>query len=164
MATHLVKGCCPLDCQDTCAWVAHVEDGRVVRLEGARDHPFTRGALCAKVNDYHTRTYAGDRLLHPSRRTGAKGSGAFERISWDEALDTIAERFTRIIAEHGAEALLPAFRRSRSRAGAASAAPRATWWPTRATRAASTPSSSPRAGWYWCGAPTRSPPAITTGT
>ncbi len=105
--TRLVKGCCPLDCQDTCAWVAHVKDDRVVRLEGARDHPFTRGSLCAKVNDYPTRTYAPDRLLFPLRRVGAKGEGAFERITWDQALDTIAERFTAIIAAHGAEALLP---------------------------------------------------------
>jgi anaerobic selenocysteine-containing dehydrogenase len=102
-----VTGCCPLDCQDTCSWVAHVEDDRVVRLEGARDHPFTRGALCAKVNDYPTRTYASDRLLHPLRRVGPKGSGRFERVTWDEALDLIAERFAAIIARHGAEALLP---------------------------------------------------------
>ena len=103
----LVKGCCPLDCQDTCSWVAHVEDDRVVRVEGAREHPFTRGTLCAKVNDYQTRTYAPDRLLHPLRRTGPKGAGSFERISWDEALATIATRFTAICAEHGPEALLP---------------------------------------------------------
>ena len=50
-----VRGCCPLDCQDTCSWVAHVEEGRVVRVEGAKEHPFTRGALCAKVNDYEQR-------------------------------------------------------------------------------------------------------------
>ena len=54
--TQMVKGCCPLDCQDTCSWVAHVADGRVVRVEGAREHPITRGALCAKVNDYQSRT------------------------------------------------------------------------------------------------------------
>lgn len=70
----------------------HVEDDRVVRVEGARDHPFTRGARCAKVNDYPSRTYAADRLLHPLRRTGSKGEGRFERISWDEALATIAAR------------------------------------------------------------------------
>ncbi len=102
-----VKGCCPLDCQDGCSWVAHVEDERVVRVEGARDHPFTRGALCAKVNDYPARTYAPDRLLHPLRRTGPKGSGAFKRISWEEALDSIAGRFSAIIEEFGPEALLP---------------------------------------------------------
>ena len=68
-----VKGCCPLDCQDTCAWVAEVEDGHVIGVRGAKDHPFTRGVLCAKVNDYPARTYAPDRLLHPLRRVGAKG-------------------------------------------------------------------------------------------
>ena len=107
--TRQIKGCCPLDCQDTCAWTAHVEDGRVTRVEGAKDHPITRGVLCAKVNDYQSRTYAPDRLLHPLRRTGAKGSGAFEQISWDEALDTIAERFLAIIERDGPEALMPLF-------------------------------------------------------
>ncbi len=102
-----VRGCCPLDCQDTCSWVAHVQDGRVVKVEGAKDHPFTRGSLCAKVNDYQERTYAPDRLLQPSRRVGQKGEGAFQPISWDTALDLIAERFQRIIAEDGAEAILP---------------------------------------------------------
>ncbi len=103
----LVKGCCPHDCQDTCSWVAHVEDERVVRVEGAREHPFTRGVLCAKINDYEKRTYAPDRLLFPLRRTGPKGEGQFERISWNAALDAIADRFAAIIAEHGGEALLP---------------------------------------------------------
>jgi anaerobic selenocysteine-containing dehydrogenase len=102
-----VKGCCPLDCQDTCAWVAEVEDGRVTSVRGARDHPFTRGILCAKVNDYQARTYAPDRLLHPLRRVGPKGSGRFERISWEEAIDLIGARFLDIAARHGAEALLP---------------------------------------------------------
>jgi len=102
-----IRGCCPLDCQDTCAWVATVEDGRVTRVAGAADHPITQGVLCAKVRDYETRTYAPDRLLHPLRRVGPKGAGAFERISWDVALDTIAERFSAVIARHGAEAIMP---------------------------------------------------------
>lgn len=102
-----VKGCCPLDCQDSCAWVAHVEDGKVTRVEGAKDHPITRGVLCAKVKDYEQRLIAPDRLLYPMKRSGPKGSGQFQRISWDEALDTIATMFKAIIAEHGAEALLP---------------------------------------------------------
>jgi anaerobic selenocysteine-containing dehydrogenase len=104
-----VIGCCPLDCADTCSWVAHVEDGRVIRVVGAKDHPFTRGVLCAKVNDYQARTYAPDRLLHPLQRSGPKGGGQFERISWDEALDTIAARFTAIIESNGAEALMPLY-------------------------------------------------------
>lgn len=105
--TRLVKGCCPLDCQDTCAWEAHVEGDQVVRVVGAASHPITRGVLCAKVNDYERRVDAPDRLLHPLRRTGAKGSGSYERIGWDEAIDTIATRFSSIIRESGAEALLP---------------------------------------------------------
>lgn len=103
----VVKGCCPLDCQDSCAWEAQVTDGRVVRVQGAPDHPFTRGVLCAKVNDYQKRTYAPDRLLYPLRRTGPKGSGEFERITWAEALDSIASRFAEIIEVSGPEALMP---------------------------------------------------------
>jgi len=102
-----ITGCCPLDCQDTCSWVAHVENDRVVRLEGAKAHPITRGGLCAKVRDYQTRTYASDRLLYPLRRTGPKGSGHFERISWSQALSTIARRFQSTIDRHGAQALMP---------------------------------------------------------
>jgi len=102
-----VKGCCPLDCQDSCAWIAHVEDGRVTRVEGVKDHPITRGVLCAKVRDYEARLTAPGRLLHPLRRAGPKGSGQFARITWDEALGEIAQRFRTIIAEHGGAALLP---------------------------------------------------------
>lgn len=102
-----VRGCCPLDCQDTCGWVAQVEDDRVVRVEGRKDHPITRGALCAKVNDYQERTYAPDRLLYPQRRVGPKGEGRFERVTWADALDLIAERMQTIIATDGPEAILP---------------------------------------------------------
>lgn len=102
-----VKGCCPLDCQDSCSWVAHVEGGRVVRVEGAKDHPVTRGVLCAKVRDYEERVTAPGRLLHPIRRAGAKGEGRFARVSWDAALDHIAARFRDIIGTYGAEALMP---------------------------------------------------------
>lgn len=102
-----VRGCCPLDCQDSCAWVATVEDGHVTRVVGAPDHPITQSVLCAKVRDYETRAYAPDRLLHPLRRVGPKGTGQFERISWDVALDTIAARFSEVIARHGAEAIMP---------------------------------------------------------
>lgn len=102
-----VKGCCPVDCQDSCAWIAEVKDGRVVGVKGAREHPVTRGVLCAKVKDYETRLTAPDRLLHPLRRTGPKGTGRFEPIGWDRAFETIAAQFKSIVAEHGAEALMP---------------------------------------------------------
>ncbi|HEX2312211.1 MAG TPA: molybdopterin oxidoreductase family protein [Thermomonospora sp.] len=102
-----VLGACPLDCPDTCSWQVTVEDGRAVRLRGNPDHPFTRGALCAKVNRWLERAEAPDRLLHPLRRTGRKGEGRFERITWDEALDEIATRLRGVIDEHGGEAIWP---------------------------------------------------------
>lgn len=102
-----VRGCCPLDCQDSCAWIATVEWGRVTGVTGDKNHPITRGILCAKVRDYETRVYAEDRILHPLRRTGPKGSATFERILWDEALDIIADRWHAVIDGHGPEAIMP---------------------------------------------------------
>jgi anaerobic selenocysteine-containing dehydrogenase len=103
----VVRGGCAHDCPDTCAWEVTVEDGRAVRLAGAAGHPYTRGGLCAKVNNYLDRVYSPDRVLHPLRRTGAKGEGVFERVGWEEALADIAGRLRRIVAEDGAEAILP---------------------------------------------------------
>ena len=102
-----VPGACALDCPDTCSWIVTVEDGRAVALEGDRAHPFTRGVLCNKVNGYVAYTRSPDRLLYPMRRRGPKGRGTFERISWDEALDEIAERFDGAIREFGGEAIWP---------------------------------------------------------
>jgi anaerobic selenocysteine-containing dehydrogenase len=84
-----------------------VEGGRAVALRGVKEHPFTRGGLCAKVNHFLDRVYSPDRLLHPLRRTGAKGAGRFERISWHDALDLVASRLVEITAAHGGEAVLP---------------------------------------------------------
>jgi anaerobic selenocysteine-containing dehydrogenase len=76
-------------------------------MRGNPDHPVTRGFLCGKVAQYLEREYSPDRLLYPHRRVGAKGEGRFERISWDEALDTIAERLAKVAAAAGPEAILP---------------------------------------------------------
>jgi len=85
-----------------------VEDGRAIDIRGAPDHPPTGGALCTKVARYLDRTYSAERVLHPMKRVGPKGSGEFARISWDEALATIAERFTEIAASaDGPEAIVP---------------------------------------------------------
>ncbi|MFT4585462.1 MAG: anaerobic selenocysteine-containing dehydrogenase [Gammaproteobacteria bacterium] len=100
-------GACPHDCPDTCAMVFEVEDGRLVKVRGNREHPVTRGGLCVKLNDYEKRHYHPDRLLYPMRRTGAKGSREFERITWDAALDEITSKWQAIIAEHGAQAIVP---------------------------------------------------------
>ena len=103
-----VRGACPHDCPDTCAMLVTVEDGRAVHVAGDPDHPFTRGFLCAKVNRYIERTYHKDRLLYPLRRTGKKGSGRFERISWDEAVAEIADRLGSIArSPDGPQAILP---------------------------------------------------------
>jgi anaerobic selenocysteine-containing dehydrogenase len=106
----VVRGCCPLDCPDTCSWEVTVDDaGRAVDLRGLREHPFTRGALCGKVNHYLDALYAPDRLLHPLRRVGAKGEGRFERCSWDEALDLTAAGILQAVERHGPESVLPYF-------------------------------------------------------
>lgn len=84
-----------------------VEDGRVVKVEGEEEHPFTKGFLCVKTNYYLERLYSPIRVLYPKKRVGPKGSGKFERISWDEAIATICERFAQIRDEYGAEAILP---------------------------------------------------------
>ncbi|MGF1597554.1 MAG: molybdopterin-dependent oxidoreductase [Acidimicrobiales bacterium] len=102
-----VLGACPHDCPDTCSMVVTVEDGRVTRVRGNPDHPFTRGGLCVKVTDFPNHLYSTDRVTTPLRRVGAKGEGRFEPIGWDEALDEIADRFGAIIDRHGPEAILP---------------------------------------------------------
>lgn len=102
-----VYGACPHDCPDTCGIVTEVEDGRAVGFYGNPDHPVTQGWLCAKVRPYLEHVYHPERLLHPLRRVGPKGSGRWQRISWDEALATIGERWRAIIDEYGSEAILP---------------------------------------------------------
>src|ERR1700737_5418834 len=97
----IVRGACPHDCPDTCAMLVTVEDGRAVDVRGDPEHPFTRGGLCVKVNNYERRVYSPERLLHPPKRSGAQGSGQFERIGWHEAMDTIRRRWTEIIDQFG---------------------------------------------------------------
>jgi anaerobic selenocysteine-containing dehydrogenase len=91
---------CPHDCPSACALEVEVIDGqRIGRVHGAKGQTYTAGVICAKVARYAERIHHKDRLLHPLKRSGPKGSGAFTRISWDAALDTIAAQF--IEAEHG---------------------------------------------------------------
>lgn len=107
MARTTVVGACPHDCPDTCSILTTVEDGKAIAVRGNPDHPFTRGRLCVKVNNYEERVYSDKRLLYPLRRVGPKGSKQFQRISWDEAIETIAKRWKSIIATDGAQAILP---------------------------------------------------------
>jgi len=110
----VVHAACPHDCPDACGVLITVEDDRATRIQGDPAHPVTRGFLCAKVAKYLDRVYSPDRVSYPMRRVRPKGSvagegatQAFERISWDEALDEIASRFRSIASEFGSEAILP---------------------------------------------------------
>ncbi|WZO97220.1 molybdopterin oxidoreductase family protein [Isosphaeraceae bacterium EP7] len=104
----ITKCVCPLDCPDTCQMVVGVVGGVAVSLEGDKDHAFTRGFLCQKMARYLDRVNSDERLLTPLRRVGAKGSGRFARIGWDEALGEIASRFAEIAASgDGPASILP---------------------------------------------------------
>jgi molybdopterin guanine dinucleotide-containing S/N-oxide reductase-like protein len=112
-----VHAACPHDCPDACGVLITVEDGRATKIKGDPAHPVARGFLCAKVAKYLDRVYSPDRVLYPTRRVGPKGprsasegaraTQAWQRITWDEALDEITSRFKKIVAEFGSEAILP---------------------------------------------------------
>ena len=101
-----IRGACPHDCPDTCALLTTVQDGVAIRVQGNPDHPHTDGALCTKVSRYTERTYHPERILQPLKRVGPKGSGLFEPVGWDEALDAIAARL-KAIAARDPQAILP---------------------------------------------------------
>ncbi len=108
-ATHEIRASvCPHDCPSACALSVEVLDGsRIGAVHGAADHSYTAGVICAKVSRYAERIHHPDRLTHPMLRTGPKGSTQFRRISWDEALDRIADEFRCAAAKYGAEAVWP---------------------------------------------------------
>jgi anaerobic selenocysteine-containing dehydrogenase len=106
MPTTTVRAACPHDCPDTCSMLVTVQDGVALRVRGNPDHPPTHGALCTKVSRYTERTYHPQRVLYPQKRVGPKGSGQFERVSWDEALSAISLRLKEIAAR-APEAILP---------------------------------------------------------
>ena len=106
LGSHSVIGACPHDCPDTCSLVTTVENGVAIKVSGNPEHRHTDGVLCTKVSRYTERTYHPERLLQPLRRSGAKGSGRFEPVSWDDALDDIAARL-QAIAARNPEAIVP---------------------------------------------------------
>jgi anaerobic selenocysteine-containing dehydrogenase len=107
IADRVARVTCTHDCPDACAMLVTVRDGRAVDVSPNPAHPVTGHHLCVKVDRYLERVYHPDRVLTPLRRTGPKGSGAFERMSWDDALDLMVSRWREIIATHGAAAILP---------------------------------------------------------
>jgi anaerobic selenocysteine-containing dehydrogenase len=102
-----IRGACPHDCPDTCGIITEVENGRAVAVRGDSENAVTQGWLCAKVRPYLHHVYHPERLQYPLRRVGAKGNGKWQRITWSEAIEEIAGRWKQIIAESGAEAILP---------------------------------------------------------
>jgi anaerobic selenocysteine-containing dehydrogenase len=104
----IAASACPHDCPSTCALEIEVLDAHSIgRVRGAADNAYTAGVVCAKVARYAERVHHPDRLKEPLRRTGPKGSGQFKSISWDDALDIVAEEFNRAEAKHGSEAVWP---------------------------------------------------------
>jgi molybdopterin guanine dinucleotide-containing S/N-oxide reductase-like protein len=116
-AFKIVHTVCSHDCPDSCGVLVTVNsEGRAVKVQGDPAHPVTQGFLCGKVAKYLDRVYSPSRVLYPMRRkdTAAKGplrpgkeTAAFERISWERAIDAIAQRLAAISRKHGPEAILP---------------------------------------------------------
>ena len=107
MTPTIVPTTCTMDCPDTCALEVAVEDGRIQRISGNREHSPTNGFICNKVSRFAERIYHPDRILFPLRRSGPKGTGAFIRISWQEAIVEVVGRFQEILQRWGGEAILP---------------------------------------------------------
>jgi anaerobic selenocysteine-containing dehydrogenase len=98
---------CPLDCPDTCSLAVTVENQKIVKVRGSYVNPLTHGTICGKVSHYPEFVHGPARLLTPLKRVGPKGDGKFTRVSWDEALDLIYDRFSALCQEYGPEAILP---------------------------------------------------------
>src|SRR5262249_35344668 len=108
MATEVRQSACPLDCPDSCSLEMKIEDGRLVKIDGDRRNAYTQGFICSKVRHLPEHLYGSSRLLHPARRGNGKGGpGRFERISWAEALDLVAQKLTEARERHGGESILP---------------------------------------------------------
>lgn len=105
--SRIVRSVCPLDCPDTCSLSVHIDDGKITKVTGNKEHPVTKGAICHKVRHMPERLYQKDRLLYPLKRIGKKGEGTFKRISWEEAYSEIIESFQSTIDRVGAEGILP---------------------------------------------------------
>jgi anaerobic selenocysteine-containing dehydrogenase len=102
----VVRTVCAHDCPDMCSLLVHVEDKRVVRVQGDPDQPFTAGFVCAKVNREPELIHSPERLRTPLRRVGPKGVGQFTATTWDAALDELVSRWQAIMREDGPLAIL----------------------------------------------------------
>jgi anaerobic selenocysteine-containing dehydrogenase len=106
-AATVVETVCPLDCPDACSLAVTVHHGKLVALDGTHKNPVTEGYICAKVRHFGERVYGPDRLRYPAVRVGRKGEGQFKRVTWDEALELVANRFQHAKKEAGGASILP---------------------------------------------------------
>ena len=108
MTSTYVPSACPHDCPSTCALeIEKLDDRTIGKVRGAKDNDYTLGVVCAKVAAYRERVHHPERLGKPLKRVGPKGEGEFAEVSWDEALDEVADRFKAATAEYGSEAVWP---------------------------------------------------------
>src|SRR5471032_1654210 len=103
----VVDTACPLDCPDACSLAVTVQHGKVINIDGSNKNPVTAGFICAKVRKFDELAYGPDRLLYPAVRDGKKGEGKFKRVSWDVALDLVAEKMLAAKASAGGASILP---------------------------------------------------------
>ncbi|MFO7826070.1 MAG: molybdopterin-dependent oxidoreductase [Cyclobacterium sp.] len=103
-----IHGACYHDCPDSCSWEVTVENGEIRGFAGDKENPFTAGKLCDKMETFpQDITFHPDRILSPLKRTGLKGEGKFEKISWEQAIKEVAEKLKLSVARHGGESVLP---------------------------------------------------------
>lgn len=107
MNSELKRSVCPYDCPDACGLLVKTINGKAVQVMGDPDHPYTQGTLCTKMVHYERTVHSPQRLVEPLLRIGPKGAGEFKPIAWDEAIHYITVRWQKIIAEYGAESILP---------------------------------------------------------
>ncbi len=103
----VIESACPLDCPDACSLAVTVQHGKVIKIDGSSRNPVTDGFICAKVRKFDQLAYGPDRLRYPAVRHGRKGDGKFKRVSWDQALERVAEAMREAKRVAGAESILP---------------------------------------------------------
>ncbi|HET9834083.1 MAG TPA: molybdopterin-dependent oxidoreductase [Vicinamibacterales bacterium] len=103
----IIETACPLDCPDACSLAVTVQHGKVINIDGSLKNPVTDGFICAKVRKFDQVAYGPDRLLYPAVRSGRKGDGKFKRVSWDQALELVADKMRDAKARAGGASILP---------------------------------------------------------
>ncbi len=106
MEKYWKRSACPYDCPDACGLLVETDGNRIYRVKGDDDHPVTKGFICRKMIHYADTVHNEKRILYPMVRTGKKGSGIFKRVTWDEALEIIGDKWKDLIKTYGAESIL----------------------------------------------------------